>query len=338
MDNITHTLTGALAAKLVEGKALPVDDEKRQRRTLFWVLVICANLPDIDVPLNFLVDSTFSIIHHRGITHSVLFAPIFALLPAFLFFQFSKLRNFKALWLTATIGILLHIFFDLITGFGTQIFSPIIPTRYSLDWMFIIDPFFTGILLLTLLLGKTLPKQKRLFVQGGGILVAAYIGVEIVSHSIALGKIDEAVRSEKVTPLRVSALPQPLSIFRWMGLVQTEDGVMQTFFSVLQSDGPLHFKNYRNTKDQYVDAALKQAETGWYMGFARFPWTQSKEKDGRHIVEFRDLQFSIDESLLKSVGMAERKVPFVLRYEFSPEGKLLGLSFNDKAVLQQTQL
>jgi len=42
--------------------------------------------------------------------------------------------------------------------------------------------------------------------------------------------------------------------------------------------------------------------------------------------------------LLKSVGLAERKVPFVLRYEFSQEGKLLGLSFNERHLPQQAKL
>jgi inner membrane protein len=90
MDNLTHSLTGALAAKIVETAKPSAMNESKQKRKVFWLLVASANLPDIDVVLGSLGDPIFSISHHRGITHSLLFAPVLALFPAALFYLWGR--------------------------------------------------------------------------------------------------------------------------------------------------------------------------------------------------------------------------------------------------------
>jgi len=105
VDNLTHSLTGALAAKLIETTFPALANDPNEHRKKFWLLVGSANIPDIDVALGFLGDPIFASQHHRGITHSLLFAPIFALLPAMIFFKLGKLKNFKTLWVYGLIGI-----------------------------------------------------------------------------------------------------------------------------------------------------------------------------------------------------------------------------------------
>ena len=328
MDNITHSITGALTAKIFEAKSPAAEDQTREKRRIFWLLVLSANLPDIDILLGFLGDPMLSIKYHRGITHSILFAPIFALLPTFLFSRFGRRSDLKLLWFTSFIGISLHIFFDLITGFGTQIFAPFSDARYSLDWMFIIDPVFTGILGVVLFLGKIFRRKRGFFPIMSGIFVILYLGSEIFCHRLAYNRIEEALRRDGVLGERISVLPQPLSIFNWMGLVQTESGVMQTFLSVLEGSDSLEFKEYKSTRDSFVEEALQTAETKWYLRFARHPWIRSFRDGDQHVVEFRDLQFSIDEAILKSVGFTERSTPFVLRLTFNLDGELLETTFD----------
>jgi inner membrane protein len=334
MDNITHSLTGALAAKVIERQGVPAADQRRQRRALFWLLVLCANLPDIDVLFSLFGGRLFSLQHHRGITHSFVFAPLFALLPAILFYTFGKLRNFKIVWLVAFLGIVIHIFFDLVTPFGTEILTPFSMARYSLDWMFIIDPIFTALLGLPLLFGKILQRRKKVITLWGTGLVLIYLSLEMINHGIALQRVEDALHEKGVMATKVSALPQPLSIFRWMGLAQTEDGVAQTFFSVLDGSDSLSFTRYENARDEFVLKAL-QTDTGtWYTTFARHPWIRSFEQGNHHVVEFRDLQFSIDLAILSSVGFHERSLPFVLRFEFSSDGQLSETTFDGRPISQ----
>ena len=335
MDNITHSLTGALAAKVIERQGLPEADQRKQRRVLFWLLVLCANLPDIDVLFSVFGGRLFSLQHHRGITHSFLFAPFLALLPAIIIYTFGKLRNFKIVWLASFLGIVIHIFFDLVTPFGTEIFSPLSTTRYSLDWMFIVDPIFTALLGLPLLFGKIFQKRRKAIVLGGTGLVLVYLSLEMINHGTVLQQVEGGLNEKGVAATKVSALPQPLSIFRWMGLAQTKVGVMQTFFSVFGDADSLSFTTYENPMDEFVLKAL-QTETGrWYTTFGRYPLIRSFEEGNRHVVEFRDLQFSIDRALLNSVGFHERSLPFVLRFEFSSDGQLSNTTFDGRSVSQE---
>jgi inner membrane protein len=332
MDNLTHSLTGALAAKIIETAKPTAAAEPKQKRKLFWLLVASANLPDIDVVLGFMGDPIFSISHHRGITHSLLFAPILALLPAALFYFWGKLKNFKMLWFLAWLGILIHIFFDVITPFGTQLFAPFSSARYALDWMFIIDPFFTGILALTLLLGKIFKSRQRQLIFGGSILIVCYLSVEMINHHLAYKRMEDAMRREGIATNKISALPQPLSIFRWMGMAQTEQGVVQTFFSLLDDKSTLQLTKYENANDKFVARALQTEEAKWYVTFARHPWIRSEPQGDHHVVELRDLQFSIDRALLNAAGFPERSIPFILRYSFSSNGKSAEITFNEESL------
>ena len=345
MDNLTHSLAGALAAKIVEtnsGKHEPraravheTDvEQKKVYRTIFWLMVVCANLPDIDALFNLAGDPFFVIKHHRGITHSLLFAPVLSFLPALLAYIVSPVKNLKHLWLMALLGVYLHIFFDLITSFGTQLFAPLSAERFSLDWMFIIDPIFTGILLLLLFLGKRMKRHARSFALAGAVFVVSYLLVEMASHSVAQNRIAQAAKEQGVEAVRVSALAQPLSIFRWMGLVQTNDTVYVTHFSLFNSREPPVFRKFPQAGDRFVASAMQTEEAMWFMKFARHPLVQSQEDGQKWIVEMRDLQFSFDPELAKTLGNAfgvveaERRLPFILQFEFSHDGELLARRFN----------
>ncbi|MCI0707309.1 MAG: metal-dependent hydrolase [Ignavibacteriae bacterium] len=335
MDNITHSLTGALAAKIIEtNRHAAQPEQKSMYRTVFWLTVICANLPDIDALFNWAGDPFFVIKHHRSITHSLLFAPVLAFLPALVAYLVTSVKNLKLLWLTALIGVYLHIFFDLITAFGTQLFAPLSAERYSLDWMFIIDPLFTITLIILMFLGKRIKRHSRAFTLAGGVFVVSYLLVEMASHGIAVNRVTQTAKERGIEAERISALAQPLSIFRWMGLVQASDGVYQAHFSIFDNPEPPAFTKSTQASDEFVERALETEEAKWFMKFARHPLIQSRETDKGHIVGMRDMQFSFDPKMTEAIGNAlgvaesERRQPFILVFEFSGEGELLATKFN----------
>src|SRR5262245_57258939 len=189
MDSITHSLSGALVANFIESRPTSPVEKANLRQTFFWLFIVSSNIPDIDVVFGLLGDPKFSINFHRGLTHSLLFAPLFAFLPAAGFGLFSKVKNIRILWLVAVLGIVMHIFFDLITSFGTQILSPFFNTKYSLDWMYIFDPWFELLVIAILLAGKFLPGKKTIVATMGVLLVALYIGVAAFNQGIARMKV-----------------------------------------------------------------------------------------------------------------------------------------------------
>jgi inner membrane protein len=156
MENLAHTLCGALLAKTRLGRLSPLAPVS---------LLIGANLPDVD-----LVASLFGgddatrkasyLLHHRGITHSLLGIAVEALLLAAAIRwierreidgdgQRAPRRPWRAHLLPAFAALLTHPLLDLLNDYGVRPWLPFSQARYFGDLVFIVDPW------LWLLLGGT---------------------------------------------------------------------------------------------------------------------------------------------------------------------------------------
>ena len=155
MDTITHGIAGALIGKaFCKGDDMFPAKPVTRARIITWSLMLGAIFPDIDVVRDiFSHDRLLVITWHRSITHSLLMLPIFSLLLAALTrwiarkFQWDA-PPFALLALLYAVGILSHILLDLVTTFGTMIWSPLKWSRPAWDLIFIVDFSFTGILLI----------------------------------------------------------------------------------------------------------------------------------------------------------------------------------------------
>ncbi len=114
------------------------------------------------------------------------------------------------LGIAALVGIVSHILFDWITSYGTMFFAPLSWHRYALDWVFILDPFFTGILVASLIAAVVFRRRARAVSAAGSLMLFAYIGFCAAMHEKAL-----SAAGRKFPGARVSALPQPFSPLRW---------------------------------------------------------------------------------------------------------------------------
>jgi len=159
MDTISHGIAGALIGKaLFNGHDVfpPVDMDKRRIAT--WAVMLGSIFPDCDVFRDlFSHNELLMITWHRSLTHSVLMLPLWSVLLAAATAgiahwrkwdapSFPKLTGFYA------VGILSHILLDLVTTFGTMIWSPLDWARPAWDILFIIDFTFTGLVLVPQLL------------------------------------------------------------------------------------------------------------------------------------------------------------------------------------------
>ncbi|MBS1840591.1 MAG: metal-dependent hydrolase [Acidobacteria bacterium] len=159
MDTITHGVAGALIGKaLFRGEDLLSRREMNRARVITWAMTLGAIFPDSDTIRDmFSSNDMLMITWHRGITHSLLCLPIFAVLLALLTQWFARWRKWESPSLPVLIGIYAagissHIFLDLVTSFGTMIWSPLEWSRPAWDLLFIVDFSFTGILLIPQLL------------------------------------------------------------------------------------------------------------------------------------------------------------------------------------------
>jgi len=154
MDTITHGIAGALMAKaLFNGDDLFASRPMGRQRIVTWSTMLGAIFSDSDVFRDMLSRNDLLIITwHRSITHSLLCLPIFALLLAALTRWVARLRkwdapSFAVLTGIYAAGILSHVLLDLVTSFGTMVWSPLKWSRPAWDLIFIVDFTFTGILL-----------------------------------------------------------------------------------------------------------------------------------------------------------------------------------------------
>jgi membrane-bound metal-dependent hydrolase YbcI (DUF457 family) len=162
MDTITHGIAGALLAKAAfKGGDVFPPQPINKARVITWSVMLGSIFPDADVLRESLSSDPMLIVTwHRSLTHSLLCLPVWTLLlSAFtlLLCQWRKWScpSFLALCGLWAAGILSHIFLDLVTTFGTMIWSPLAWSRPAWDILFIIDFTFTAILLIPQLLAWT---------------------------------------------------------------------------------------------------------------------------------------------------------------------------------------
>ena len=183
MDTITHGIAGALIAKAVfHGEDMFASRSTRpaseggpyssiRRHVITWALMLGAIFPDSDVFRDiFSHDKLLIVTWHRSITHSLILLPLWALLLAWITHAFCKRRkwaapSFAALAGIYAVGILSHILLDLVTTFGTMIWSPLAWSRPAWDMVFIVDFTLSGILLAPQLLAWIYSQPEKMWTR-----------------------------------------------------------------------------------------------------------------------------------------------------------------------------
>lgn len=168
MDTITHGIAGALISKAAFGGGDLLSWKEIEKRTITtWALMLGAIFPDSDVLRDFFSkDQLLMLTWHRSITHSLLCLPVWAVLLAYLTGVVARWRkweapSFRMLTGIYAVGILSHIFLDLVTSFGTMIWSPLEWSRPAWDLLVIIDFVFSAILLIPQLLAWAYSDAER---------------------------------------------------------------------------------------------------------------------------------------------------------------------------------
>lgn len=214
MDPITHAASGAVAML-----ALP------RRPATRWAVplaALAAASPDIDVifchtPLQFLL-------LHRGITHSLAAAPLLGLLLALLSRPLWRAHTpehwgFAKVWLFMVCMVLLHIWLDVITTYGTMIYLPFSHERVRLNAVFIIDLLLTLPLLWAVLRWRARRGLMRLALAWIIVYPALCIGL----NAWHTAQTEQRLTAEGRTAGRIVVLPDGFAPLFWRTIYE-EDG------------------------------------------------------------------------------------------------------------------
>ena len=151
MDNLTHSLVGLLAAEAVVRLRERYGPLRAGTQSAIYVLSIVGNnLPDLDFSYSRISGKTFGyLLQHRGYTHTLPAAVLFALLLIAGAFAWAKRRREAfgradglLLCAVALASPLLHIAMDYANNYGVHPFWPFYDGWLYGDSFFILEPSF----------------------------------------------------------------------------------------------------------------------------------------------------------------------------------------------------
>jgi len=217
MDTITHGIASALIAKAAfRGQDMLGAKPVNRERIITWSLMVGAIFPDSDVLREFFShDSLLILTWHRSITHSLVCLPIFAVALAALTRWFVRWRkwdapSFGALIAVYAVGILSHILLDLVTSFGTMVWSPLKWSRPAWDLIFIVDFTLSAVLLVPQIVAWVYAQEKGLQRRALGswiVFAAAAAGVAAIGMSVGAPISTRAIFAAVVILAAVFLLP-----------------------------------------------------------------------------------------------------------------------------------
>lgn len=233
MDTITHALSGALLARATAPQ--PPDDRTLPlgRRVLIGFLAAAA--PDLDWVIGYIGPVEF-LLYHRGVTHSLVMLPLWSYLLARLCAVIWRGdRPWRAYFGIIALGLGIHIAGDWITSFGTMVFAPVSDARLGIGTTFIIDLWFTGIILGGLA-ASAVWRRSPVPALAGLAVMCGYVAFQAVLQQRALDWGEAYARGAGLREATVTAQPRPVSPFNWMVVARSGEEVRYSFINLARRE------------------------------------------------------------------------------------------------------
>ncbi len=320
MDPVTHIASGVLAGQAVKDRFPP-------GRWLVWFTVAAAWAPDLDNMATWLGPEAY-MRYHRGITHSLVGGAVVALVLAFIWTRFKRDVSFAKLTLLGYACVLMHSFLDVITSYGTQILQPFSDARISFPVVYIIDPFFTGLLVLLALATLFAAKRRKKLALIGLALILAYpaanLGArEYVAASFAKGL---AAAGERYDSLEI--IPAAFAPLAWKAVVEDGETYRLAGLDVLRPEAGPRSPVMRRADPGLLRRLGEQASIfATYAWFADYPVIEERMLgNGRELI-FSDARFMMYSPFL-SDSWREGYPPFTIMADLDARGRLASWRFH----------
>ncbi len=301
MDSLTHLALGACMGEAFAGRTLG-------KKAMLWG-AMAQSIPDIDFVASFWMDTSSTLLAHRGFTHSLLFCilitPFFALLAE----RFHRPHNIRLRkWIIFFGGtIFIHIFIDAFNNYGVGWFEPFSPKRISFNAIYVADPFFSiwpGIACIALILLKRYSPQRKKWWRFGLGLSALYLLYCTINKNGIDSDVREIFKKQHISYTRYFTTPAPLQNWLWYVVAGSDSGYYVGFRSVFDSKKEISFQFFpRNSS--LLSTVHDQEELQRLIRFSQEFYTVEKWND---TLVFNDLRFG------QIIGWQAPREKFVFHY------------------------
>jgi len=255
MDILTQSLLGGVLAQSVAGR-----DENRRAAL---VGMVAGLLADADILISSSSDPLLNIEYHRHFSHSLLFIPFGAAIAFLLFWPFMRRRlSPQRLYIYCLSGYSMSGLLDACTSYGTHLLWPFSNERVAWNIISIIDPVFTLLLLVTLLLGLRI-KLWRIAITGLAVSLA-YLGLGFVQLHRAQDTAHTLVSARQHTAEQLLVKPTLGNLLLWRSIYIHDDRIYVDAVRVgifgnsqlYEGESVIRFKQERDLPDLEVSSAL----------------------------------------------------------------------------------
>jgi inner membrane protein len=233
MDTLTHALSGALMARATAPAAQDERTLPLGRRIFIGFLATAA--PDLDFVFGYLGPIEY-LYYHRGITHSLILLPLWAFLLAKLAaIAWRRDRPWRAYFGVIAMGLALHIAGDWITSFGTIMLAPLSDARFGIGTTFIIDLWFTGIILAGLA-ASGIWRRSPVPAIAGLAALCGYVAFQGVQQQRAIDWGASYAKRAGLAQATITAQPRPVSPFNWMVIARSGEDVRYSLVNLVRRE------------------------------------------------------------------------------------------------------
>jgi inner membrane protein len=173
--------------------------------------------PDLDFVVGFFGPVSY-LLNHRGVTHSLVLLPLWALALSWVLAKIVREPDWRALYGITALAIGAHIAGDLITSYGTMVLAPFSDWRAGIGTTFIIDLWFSGIIVAGLV-ASALVYRSRWPAVAALVVLVGYVGFQYLQREQAL----EFAKRHAWPGAVVDAQPRPVSSFNWTVFVSDDE-------------------------------------------------------------------------------------------------------------------
>jgi len=287
----------------------------------------CGLLPDLDMVAR-LGGEFASLVHHRGITHSLLTLAVVSPLVGYAGARWAQARPPKRQdWLVWTHlafwALVTHPLLDLFTTYGTQLLAPFSDRRFALDAVSIVDfacslPLW-AVAVWSLVRMHREPSPRRRWMAAGALVWSTCYLLVAFGLSVAVSnRAHKQLAAHGFAAQEVRALPTMFITGAWRVAARNKRGDLRLGLASSWAGDRITFQRHDRPPDPLVAKALASDRGKMFQWFTGgFVRARVETTPGGRRVVLEDARFGLMSDLSTAV--------FRLRFDFDASGRLRGV-------------